>query len=404
MISAYLSFKKQLTLFAAMVIFCAFSLNLSAQINFQNYSGKLATDKVQLIVFCAGWCGNCKEMKKTVFQDKELSAFVNENFNAYMVDVDKDRSGISSKYNVSGLPAFVFVSEKGDLLYKGVGFTETDEFLKKSQFSLKKASGQLTDRDRLYECMESEITKSCEELLKNYLQNNSWKSSEENAIAVFDYALNGNKTAMNHLMQNKAEYAKVISKDLMESALLMLAEEEMHEMLVKSFEKKADPDWKKVEQILIKYKGADNYLADLHWTIASYYFELGNWNKFLSAINDFIQSEIINTSGEERGNKLYKETGKLLEGIDNYEKKLTTTEEKQAAELVHKLLLEAEKLLKNPDAELYYQLYIAAETIGLKEEDYFYRVYEKVKNGQTAAEAKKAAKTEIEEAEDEEED
>ena len=72
--------------------------------------------------------------------------------------------------------------------------------------------------------------------------------------------------------------------------------------------------------------------------------------------------------------------------------------------MVHKLLLEAEKLLKNPDAELYYQLYIAAETIGLKEEDYFYRVYEKVKNGQTAAEAKKAAKTEIEEAEDEEED
>ena len=400
MIPANLSFKKQRILFSALVIFCAFSLNLSAQINFQNYNGKLATDKVQLIVFSAGWCGNCKEMKKTVFQDKELSAFVNQNFNAYMVDVDKDRSGISSKYDISGLPSFVFVSEKGELLYKGVGYTETDEFLKKSQFSLKKASGQLTDRDRLYECMESEITKSCEELLKNYLQNNSWKSSEENAIAVFDYALNGNKTAMNHLMQNKAEYAKVISKDLMESALLMLAEEEMHEMLVKSFEKKADPDWKKVEQILIKYKGADNYLADLHWTIASYYFELGNWTKFLSAINDFIQSEINNTSGEERGTKLYKETRKLLEGIDNYEKKLTTTEEKQAAELVHKLLLEAEKLLKNPDAELYYQLYIATETLGLKEEDYYYRVYEKISNGLSAADAKKAARTEIEEEEE----
>jgi thioredoxin-related protein len=395
-----LSFKKQLTLFAALVIFCSNSIKINAQINFQNYSGKLATDKVQLVVFCAGWCGNCKEMKKTVFQDKELSAFVNENFNAYMVDVDKDRSGISSKYNVSGLPAFVFVSEKGELLYKGVGYTETDEFLKKSQYSLKKASGKLTDRDRLYECMESEITKSCEELLKNYLQNNSWKSSEENAIAVIDYALNGNKTAINHLMQNKAEYSKVISKVLMERALLMLAEEEMHEMLVKAFEKKAEPDWKKVEQILIKYKGADNYITDLHGTKAAYYFELGNWTKFLSAKNDFIQSELNNKSGEEKGNELYQETKTLLEEIDNYEKKLTAVEEKQAAELVHKLLLDAEKLLSNPEAELYYELYNSAETLGLKEEDYFYRVYEKIKNGQKAADAKKASQAEIEAEED----
>jgi len=399
-----LSFKNQHILFSALVIFCAFSLNLNAQINFQNYSGKLATDKVQLIVFSAGWCGNCKEMKKTVFQDKELSAFVNENFNAYMVDVDKDKSDISRKYDVSGLPTFVFVSEKGELLYKGVGYTETDEFLKKSQFSLKKASGQLTDRDRLYECMESEITKSCEELLKNYLQNNSWKNSEENAITVIDYALNSNKSALNHVMQNKAEYAKVISKDLMERALLMLAEQEMHEMLVKSFEKKADPDWKKVEQILIKYKGADNYLADLQGIKAEYYFELGNWTKFLSAKNDFILSELNNTSGEEKANKLYHETQKLLEEIENYENKLSAVEEKQAADLVYKLLLEAEKLLKNPDAELYYQLYIAAETLTLKEEDYYYRVYEKVKNGQTPVDAKKAAKTEIEEEEVAEED
>jgi serine/threonine protein kinase len=54
-----LSSQKQLTLFASLVFFCAFNLNLSAQINFQTYSGKLATDKVQLVVFCAGWCGNC---------------------------------------------------------------------------------------------------------------------------------------------------------------------------------------------------------------------------------------------------------------------------------------------------------------------------------------------------------
>jgi thioredoxin-related protein len=294
MTNSNLFLKKYLILTAALLTICAFNVKLSAQINFKNYNGKLATDKVQLIVFSAVWCGSCKEMKKNVFQDKEVSAIVNENFNAYMVDVDKDRSGISSKYNVSGLPAFVFVSEKGELLYKGVGYTEVDEFLKKSQFSLKKASGKLTDSDRLYECMESEITKSCEELLNNYLLNNSWKISEENAIAVIDYALNGNKTAMNHMMQNKAEYAKVISKDLMDRAMLMFAQEEMREMMVKAFEKKSEPDWKKVEQILAKYKGADNYIADLHGTKSVYFYELGSWTKYINASNEYIQAKVKN--------------------------------------------------------------------------------------------------------------
>lgn len=175
------------------------------------------------------------------------------------------------------------MSEKGELLYKGVGYTEVDEFLKKSQFSLKKASSKLTDRDLLYECMETESNKNCEELLKKYLQNNSWKRNEENAIAVIDYALNGNKTALEHLMQYKAEYYKVISIELMDRAMLLFAQEEMQEMLVKAFEKKSEPDWKKVEQIIIKYKGADNYFADLNGIKAVYFYELGNWSKFLSA-------------------------------------------------------------------------------------------------------------------------
>lgn len=89
-------FGKNMLIFSAFVIICTLQINLSAQINFKTYSGKLATDKVQLVVFSAGWCGSCKEMKKNVFQDEAVSVFVNQNFNAYMVDVDKDRSGISS--------------------------------------------------------------------------------------------------------------------------------------------------------------------------------------------------------------------------------------------------------------------------------------------------------------------
>lgn len=395
MTNANLFFTKHLVLILTLLSHCASNVKLSAQINFETYKGKLATDKVQLIVFTAGWCGSCKEMKKNVFQDKDLSVFVNDNFNAYLVDVDKDRTGITGKYNVSGLPTFIFVSESGELLYKGVGYRDVDEFLKKSQFSLKKAAGKLTDRDRIYECMEKEPSNSCEELLKNYLQNNDWKSSEENAIAVIDYALNDNKMALNHLMQNKAEYSKVVSLELVNTAMLMFAQQEMKEMMVKAFEKKSEPDWKKVEQILAKYKGAGNYIADLYGIKSTYFYELGSWSKYINASNEYIQAKVKNYSGEEKGGNLYKETKILIEDIDNYEKKLTATEEKQAADLIYKLLSEAEKLLPNPDANLYFELHYAAGTLDLNEEDFYFKVYEKINNGQNANEAKKEAKAEV---------
>jgi thioredoxin-related protein len=389
--------------FKIIIILIFFQLGSKAQINFQNYNGKIATNKPQLIVFFASWCGSCKKFEKNVLQDKEISAFINENYNAYSVDVDKDKSDISRKYDVSGLPTIVFVSEKGELLYKGVGYVDAEEFLKKGKFALKKGAGKLTDTDRLYECMESEMTKNCEELLKKYLENGSWEKDEISAVAVIDYALNGNKTALNHLLQNKDDYSNVISNDLMDRAMLMLAQEEMKQLLVNAFEKKSEPDWKKIEQILKKYVRPDNYITEFSGIRGAYFYELGNWSKFLNSKNEYIKSIANKKTNEDKGIFIFNESISLIEDIDNYEKKFSTAEEKQNAELIYSLLTEAEGLMSNPSADLYYELSNAAETLGLKEEDYFYSIYAKIKNGLNAKDAKKSVIKEIKEEEEEEE-
>jgi thioredoxin-related protein len=376
-------------------------LGLNAQINFQTYNGKISAGKPHLILFTAGWCGACKEMKKTTLQHKELGNYVNEQFNAYVVDVDKDKSSISSKYEVSGLPTFVFVSEKGELLYKGVGFVDTEEFLKKSQFAIKKAEGKLTDIDRLHECMESGPSTSCDELLKKYLSSNSWSKSEDAAMVVLDLAYNSNKTALNHVLENRDGYAKVISKEMFISAMELIAFEETKPMLIKCMEKKSEPDWKKVEQTLKKYLSNDYSILNLNEIKSLYYFELPNWSKFISITEESVNFEAQNKNGEEKGKFLYDKAIEIIEVMDNFEQKFTDNEETLNAKLLYKLLLEAEKLMQNPDMNLYKELSYAAETLQLKEEDFYYRVYKKMVAGESASEAKKTVLQEIEEEKDE---
>jgi hypothetical protein len=336
-------------------------------------------------------------MMNNVFEKVNVSAFINQNYNAYSVDVDKDKSGISSKYEVSGLPTFVFLSEKGELLYKGVGYTEADEFLKKGEFSLKKAAGKLTESDLLYECMESDPNKNCEDLLKKYIESNNWKKNEDAALTVIDYALNGNKTALNHVLQNRSEYDKIIYGPTMKKAMFMLAQEEMKGMLVSAFEKKSEPDWKKVEQILSKYIEY-KYESYLYEVQSTFYYKAELFSKFLKSKYEYIISllkPIPFINPDNVGNLIYEETETLIEEIEHYEKKLTALEKKESTELIYNLRYEAENFFFNPRADLYYKLWNAVETFELKEEDY--RVYKNRKLGLNADDAKKKVKEELEE-------
>jgi hypothetical protein len=248
--------------------------------------------------------------------------------------------------------------------------------------------------------MESEGPTNCEELLKKFLSSNSWSKSEDAAITVIDLAYNSNKTALNHVLENRDEYAKVISKEKFITAMELIAFEETKPMLIKSMEKKSEPDWKKVEQTLKKYLSNDYSILNLNEIKSLYYLELPNWSKFISIAEESVNFEAQNKKGEEKGKFLYDKAIEILEVIDNFEQKFTANEETLNAKLLYKLLLEAEKLLQNPDMNLYQELSYAAETLQLKEEDFYYRVYKKMEDGESASEAKKTALEEIKEEEE----
>ena len=72
--------------------------------------------------FYADWCGWCKKLDKTTYQDKNVIE-LSKKFVCIKVDTDQDQA-TSSKYGVKGLPTIVFLSPKGDVTNQIVGYRD----------------------------------------------------------------------------------------------------------------------------------------------------------------------------------------------------------------------------------------------------------------------------------------
>jgi thiol:disulfide interchange protein len=85
-------------------------------------------NKPLLVDFWATWCGPCRLMNTSTFQDKQVGAFTSDHFIAYKVDVDQERA-LASKYNIQAMPTFVFIDAKGKELHRVMGYHKADKWL-----------------------------------------------------------------------------------------------------------------------------------------------------------------------------------------------------------------------------------------------------------------------------------
>lgn len=78
----------------------------------------------------AVWCGPCKLMEKNVFPKEEVKSFYNANFVNAHFDMEKGEGrDIAKKYGIYSYPSFLFINGDGDVVYKGMGYLETADFL-----------------------------------------------------------------------------------------------------------------------------------------------------------------------------------------------------------------------------------------------------------------------------------
>jgi uncharacterized protein YyaL (SSP411 family) len=111
------------------------SVKWAASLNDALGSAK-SKDKPVMIDFHSERCGWCKVMDKQTYSDAKVISRL-EKFVPVKVDADRDYSAVQ-KYKIAGLPTIVFLSPKGDVIHKVVGYRPPQQFISEMEKVLKK--------------------------------------------------------------------------------------------------------------------------------------------------------------------------------------------------------------------------------------------------------------------------
>lgn len=86
--------------------------------------------KLLLVDFYATWCGPCNKMFKEVLSQDVVIDFINNNYVAYKVDIDKESSSdLEKKYGLKYVPTFIVANHDGEEIDRMIGFKPVELFL-----------------------------------------------------------------------------------------------------------------------------------------------------------------------------------------------------------------------------------------------------------------------------------
>lgn len=93
--------------------------------------------KPLFVMLYADWCPHCNQMKKEVFSNPDVMAFLNENYVCIWKNIEKDEGiALKDKYKTKSLPTFLFLDSNETLLYALKGEMKTPEFMTEVKYAL----------------------------------------------------------------------------------------------------------------------------------------------------------------------------------------------------------------------------------------------------------------------------
>lgn len=96
------------------------------------------TDTPTVLYFTATWCGFCKQMERTTLTDDAVRTRLASLRHAKL-DFDA-QADLAARYQVTGVPAFIAVNERGEEVARAVGVMDAPAFLRWLEASKKRAT------------------------------------------------------------------------------------------------------------------------------------------------------------------------------------------------------------------------------------------------------------------------
>lgn len=97
----------------------------------------------------AVWCGPCKMMERNVFPEPSVREFYNANFINTKIDMEKGEGrAIAQKYSVYSYPTYLYINDKGEVVYSGRGQVSAKDFVEmgKNALMLYKEGDEIKNR------------------------------------------------------------------------------------------------------------------------------------------------------------------------------------------------------------------------------------------------------------------
>lgn len=87
--------------------------------------------KIIFIDAHTSWCGPCKQMAATSFQNEKVAELYNSKYINLKIDVEKDPDGleIAKMYKIKAYPTLLFINGDGKLVKSVVGFQTVDKLI-----------------------------------------------------------------------------------------------------------------------------------------------------------------------------------------------------------------------------------------------------------------------------------
>lgn len=86
-------------------------------------------NKIIFIDAYTEWCGPCKKMAATTFQDPQVAEYFNSKFINLKIEMEKSADGptVAKAYRVAAYPTLLFINGDGQLVKSVIGFQNADQ-------------------------------------------------------------------------------------------------------------------------------------------------------------------------------------------------------------------------------------------------------------------------------------